>query len=276
MKAQIRKPFYHGSKSPHGVLGQWIISMLPWEYNSTYVEPFAGMLGVLLGRQPVRCELVNDLDNNLYNWWCCVRDEPKELARLISATPRSRKGLADAYEIIDNPPPDMSPVRRALALHIVLEQGIYRRMAHKPTWNIKVNPAGMRRDLLWTGSEIYPLADRFKDVQIENRDALEVLERVCDEPAAVVYCDPPYPTADTTPYRERKFDIERMTGILRQAKARVAISGYGDEWDALGWSKSENNIRTALIHHRDVRKTERIEVLWTNYEPPNQQTTIEI
>jgi len=250
--------------------------MLPWDYDSTYCEPFAGMLGILLGRQPVRCELVNDLDGNLYNWWCVVRDEPDELSRLISATPRSRRGLADAYKIVDNPPSNISPARRALALHVVLEQGIYRRMSSKPSWNIKVNPRGMRHELHWTGDEIFPLAERLKRVQIENRDALEVLERVCGESVAVVYCDPPYPTADTTPYRERKFDIKRMIDILQQAKARVTISGYGKEWDALGWERHEQSINTALIHHRDVRKAERVEVLWTNYTPPKQQLTIDI
>lgn len=274
-KALLKKPFYHGSKSPYSVLGRWITSLIPWDYDTTYVEPFAGMLGILLGRQPVRGEIVNDLDGNLYNWWCVVRDEPDELSRLISATPRSRQGLADAYKIVDNPS-NAPPVRRALALHVVLEQGIYRRMDSKPTWNIRVKPSGVRQDLIWTGAEIYPLACRLRHVQIENRDALDVLERVCEESDAVVYCDPPYPTADTTPYRERKFDIKRMADKVSNAKATVAISGYNDEWDMLGWERREHSINTATIHGREVRKCERTEVLWTNYAPPNQQTTIDV
>lgn len=278
MKQSLRKPLYWGSKSPYSVLGKWIISMIPWEFETTYVEPFAGMLGILLGRRPVRSEIVNDLDNNLYNWWCVVRDESEALARLISATPHSRRGLIEAYRIVDNPE-GHSPLRRAHALHVVLEQGIYRRMDSEPSWRVAVNPVGARRDLLWTGSEIYPLACRFKDVQIENRDALKVLERVCAEPAAVIYCDPPYPTADTSPYRKREFDIARMSEILmdNSNKARVAISGYGSEWDNLGWVKSENNISTSQIQGlANVKKATRTEVLWTNYPPPNQQVTFDL
>ena len=276
MQPDIRKPIYFGSKSPHSSLGKWVISLIPWEYDTTYVEPFAGMLGTLLGRNPVRAEIVNDLDGNLYNWWCCVRDEPDELARLISVTPYSRQGILDAFHIVDNPPPDLPAVRRAAALHTVLEQGIYRRMDSKPSWRIIVKPSGAKGDLSWTGKEIYPLAKRLKNVQVENRDALKVLERVCEEPDAVVYCDPPYPTADTSSYRERKFDFGRMSEILQDIKARVAISGYGDEWDNLGWVKNEKLVRTVLIHGRDIRQTERVEVVWTNYQPTKPQESLDI
>ena len=45
---------------------------------------------------------------------------------------------------------------------------------------------------------------------------------------------------------------------------KVAISGYGDEWNKLGWYRYEkadsfSDIKTA-VHSK------RVEVLWTNYD----------
>ena len=46
----------------------------------TYCEPFAGSLGVLLQRAPVRHEVVNDTDGWLVNFWRAVRAAPAAVA----------------------------------------------------------------------------------------------------------------------------------------------------------------------------------------------------
>jgi len=271
----MRCPPYYGSKSKNQPLGRWIISMLPWDYMSTYCEPFAGMLGVLLGRQPVASEIINDLDGNLVNWWRCVRDEQDELARLIGLTPWSREVLKEMTEIVQNPPADIPPVRRALALHVLLEQGLFKRMVGNTTWRMKVQPEGASSVRNWTGEEIYPLAKRLRNVLIENRDALDVIKRVGDEPGAVIYCDPPYPTAHTLQYKHREIDVDLFVSVLRGVKARVAISGYGNEWDALGWDRHEKAASASIIKGREVSAGARTEVLWVNYTPPKQQISLE-
>ena len=57
-----------------GGSNRWIRSRLP--VRSAYVEPFAGMLGVLLARPRVSVEVVNDLDGRVVNWWTQVRGPP--------------------------------------------------------------------------------------------------------------------------------------------------------------------------------------------------------
>ena len=47
---------------------------------ATYCEPFAGSLGVLLQRDPVGHEVVNDNDGWLVNFWRAVRAAPDEVA----------------------------------------------------------------------------------------------------------------------------------------------------------------------------------------------------
>lgn len=276
MSKLTRTPPYYGSKSCNQPVGKWIISLLPWERESVYCEPFAGMLGVLLGRQPVASEIINDLDSNLTNWWRCVRDEQDELARLIALTPWSREVLQEMGEIVNNPPADISPVRRALALHVVLEQGLFKRMVGNVSWRLKVDPSGCLSVRNWTGDEIAPLAARLKYVQIENRDALKVIERVGEHPKSVIYCDPPYPTAHTLQYKHREIDVKRMAAVLKECKGRVAISGYRDEWDCLGWERYEKSSYAQIITGHKVSKSERVEVLWLNYTPPVEQRTLDL
>ena len=48
------------------------------------------MAGALLARQPIKREVVNDLNRRIVNRWQAVRDEPAELGRLIDAMPASR------------------------------------------------------------------------------------------------------------------------------------------------------------------------------------------
>ena len=66
---------YYGGKRGYGK-AEWIASFLPWHSDSCYVEPFAGMAGVLFARQPVKVEVLNDLNQRVVNWLRVVRDEP--------------------------------------------------------------------------------------------------------------------------------------------------------------------------------------------------------
>ena len=80
------------------------------------------MAGALLARQPIKREVVNDLNRRIVNWWAAVRDEPAELGRLIDAMPASRAEYEWAVRNMDNP--ELTPIRRALAFHVAVEQSV--------------------------------------------------------------------------------------------------------------------------------------------------------
>ena len=113
---------------------------------------------------------------------------------------------------------------------------------------------------------MHKLAERIWDVQVENRDAYEVLEYMAVVEGAVIYCDPPYVSSDTSPYKHRAIDKERMTELLQSQKGRVAISGYVDEWEHLGWDRHEKDAVAVPVGVNAVKGgLKRVEVLWTNY-----------
>lgn len=120
----------------------------------------------------------------------------------------------------------------------------------------------------WRSERVDALAERLWNVQIENSDALRLLERLAREETAVIYCDPPYYSADHSPYSGAP-DFEALAEALKAQRGRVALSGYPGEWDSLGWHRSESSTvhRPIGAMERGKSPEPRREVLWTNYDP---------
>ena len=254
-KSKLRSLGYYGGKRGYGK-AEWIAEHLPQERNSVYVEPFAGMAGVLLARRPVGQEILNDINGRIVNWWRMVRDQPDELSRLQHNTPRSRAEYDWAVANIDND--DLPPVRRALAFMIAVEQSMFHGDGNAGDFHRLQTGQAIGRV---RGCEILELADRMRLVQLECMDAVKLIKQVAGCPGLVLYCDPPYPTSDTSPYAVADVDRDQLADALLSVHGAAAISGYGDEWDLLGWRREE---RAALRNNLNGQKPLRTEVLWIN------------
>ena len=113
------------------------------------------------------------------------------------------------------------------------------------------------------------VALRFKTVQIENMDALELIKKY-DAPDTLFYCDPPYLQAVRQSAND--YDVEvndiyhrNLAAVLNNIKGRVAISGYDSQlYNVLysGWMKHEAPINRGCENHAPRR-----EYVWTNYDP---------
>ena len=135
---------YYGGKRGYGKT-QSIASFLPHTPDSCYVEPFAGMAGVLFARQPVKLEVLNDLNRRVINWLRVGRDQPDDFGRLVEKTPISRVKYQWALTAIGDE--TLPPLRRALAFHIVVDQSIPRSdTASKSSWRCGYKPATVRRN----------------------------------------------------------------------------------------------------------------------------------
>ena len=106
-------------------------------------------------------------------------------------------------------------------------------------------------------------------MQIDCEDAIDSMARVAHIERAVIYVDPPYLTSDTSPYRYNEVDKDKLTEVLLSMQGNVAISGYRNEWDHLGWRKEEYSTIRVHIYSKSRgqdHSDERTEVLWMNYE----------
>ena len=249
---------WYGGKRGYGK-AEWIASFLPWHSDSCYVEPFAGMAGVLFARQPVKVEVLNDLNQRVVNWLRVVRDYPEDFGSLVEKTPISRVEYQWALTAMDDE--SLPPLRRALAFHVVVDQSIPRSdTASKAGWRCAYTPeAGIRRN--HREDEIRRIGNRLANVQLECNDACILLDRIKDLDYCTIYADPPYCTSDTRRFAVRDFDRDVLAELLMAQRGAVGISGYGDEWDRLGWRRET---RPALRRQISGGTEARLEVLWLN------------
>ena len=253
-------PYYGGKSGGHGSSGRgrWIASLLPGDTRTLYAEPYAGMLGILLQRAPAKLEIVNDLNERIVNWWRVVRDHPDELAQMMRYTPHSEAEYAYALDHLDTG----SDIQRANNLTTVLMQS----MIHgdsPSSWSCRYfykKASGQKR----YNQIVDVLSRRIHRVQLFCRPASKIIERVGRESESIMYIDPPYRYADTSHYSVVMDEREALLALLPRARGKVAISGYGDEWDELDWHRNEFATTWSGIAAIEAVQP-RTEVLWTNY-----------
>ena len=176
---------WYGGKAGYGK-AEWIASLLPWEKESTYVEPFGGMAGVLLRRAPVKCEIFNDLDGRIVNWWRCVRNHRDELGELVEAMPHSEAEYQWAKGAVDDE--NETDLQRALAFYVLATQSISQNLNRGAWCNTYSGTSGHKR---WRGERVAALCERVWGVQLFCRPAGKILERIADFDHIVAYVDPP-------------------------------------------------------------------------------------
>ena len=278
MKRQPTGLRWAGGKGIHSVpQGPWVASMLPQTTECCYVEPYAGMLGVLLQRPPSKAEIANDADGLLVNWWEVVRDMPEDLIYALETTPHSRAEYDKAQACYKAGMADLDKLERARQWTILVSQSIGK-SPNKAGWSIQYshtrgpNRRGASAQIGKWREKITRLAERIKPVQLENRPAVEILDRLADVSHAVIYCDPPYPTAASEFYGNSTLDVNELAEVLLRQTGRVAISGYGGEWNMLGWERHEcPGSSCGTPSNNPSEATRRVEVLWTNYEATQQE-----
>lgn len=264
-KKQIPKGLpYYGGKNPTLELNKWISKIIGQNTKVLYCEPFAGMLGILLARPKSRLEMVNDSNGWLISWWKAVRDYPNEFGLLIDNTPYSRDLYEEAITQIKSICTG-NILQDGLVAHTVITQSLAHGLgARKSSWSVTyADNTSLGK---WYDKNIKILHERIKDVQIENKDCLSILEKTSAKNKAIIYCDPPYQNAKTEDYGKFYIDLDKMTELLLAQKGEVFVSGYDNEWDHLEWERYEHKTICRGIgkSNKIGSATSRTEVLWTN------------
>lgn len=260
----------HGGKF---YLAEWVISHMP--PHTHYVEAFAGGLAVLLRKDPIGVsEVINDLDNELTNFWRVLKDENdfNTFRRRTEATPFSSTEFAEAQ----SRDPDGDAVDRAVKFFVRCRQsrqGLRRDFA---TLSRSRTRRGMNEQVsAWlTAIDGLPeIHERLRRVVIINDDALSVITRE-DSPHTLFYCDPPYVhetrvATDAYSFEMTTDDHERLLETLATVEGKFLLSGYHNGlYDAYarahGWHRVDREI-DCKASSASV-KPKRIESLWMNYE----------
>lgn len=259
---------YHGGKFR---LADWIISHFP--NHETYVEPFGGAASVLFAKTPSKTEVYNDLDNDVVNLFKVLRDPQLsyELAEQLNLTPYSRTEFYNARVESDD------PVEKARRLVIRAQMGFGSAGATKKTTGFRLDTSRGNSSItsIWDQQPkvIIDAASRLKNVMVENRDALSVIEDL-DNEDTLFFIDPPY-VLDTRnmggkAYRHEMTNVEhkKLIELLIQVKGKVIICGYEHPiYDKLNWKKVSKTSAAAGQSGSVLRE----EVLWINPQAEKQQ-----
>lgn len=241
-------------------LADWIISYFP--EHKVYCEPFFGSGAVFFKKKPSYIETINDIDGNIVNLFKVCRECPEELAHLIELTPFARDEFVDCYEI-----ECADKIERARRTLVRFHQSFGTTNSSKTSWrNVQVY-GGPRCATMWNylPDTIRGCAERLKNAQIENIDALKLIQRYNNE-NTLIYCDPPY----LQKLRKRNMYANELTDAqhielldtIKQSKSMIIISGYDNDLynEALaGWDTATKETTAQMGLHR----TEKI---WANFE----------
>lgn len=265
---------WHGGK---WILAPWIIEKFP--QHRIYVEPYGGAASVLLRKPRSYAEVYNDLDDDVVSMFRVLRGpRAKELVDSIIFTPYARSEFKTAYEPTDDP---VEAARRLMIRSFMGFGSDGHNGARMTGFRSTSNRSGTTPAHDWDN---YPdalelIIARLSGVVIENAPAIDVMRRN-DTPATLHYVDPPYVHATRSKahnsskknYRHEMSDAdhEQLLAFLKQLKGRVVLSGYPHplyETEMKGWRRTE---RAALAD--GARK--RTEVLWMNFDPPQEQRSM--
>ncbi len=250
---------YYGGKQQ---LLPTILPLIP--DHDTYTEAFFGGGAVFWGKAPARCEVINDVNGNVVNFYRVLKTKYHELKAAIDGTLHSKEVYKHATAIYAMPWL-FDDVTRAWAFWNATQQAFHHCIYAGWTFDKE----GKRTKTLMNRIDgLMPVyADRLKTVMIEQNDATLIIER-WDNDRAFHYVDPPYLNADQGHYGGyTEVHFERLLNVLSMVKGKFLLSTYPhpvlDEFvKRNGWHQRE------VVMHLSAAKTtgkKKVEVLTGNY-----------
>ena len=163
---------------------KYLLSDIP--NHSSYVEAFAGGVALLLAKDPVKAEVINDTDAELVRLYRCVAHHLDELVRQFRWALVSREMFRWAQlQHVDT----LTDIQRA-ARYYYLQKLCFGGRVRGRTYGTSAG-APPRLNLLRMEEDLSQAHLRLARVTIENLPWSECLRRY-DRPGALFFLDPPY------------------------------------------------------------------------------------
>ncbi|HTO17392.1 MAG TPA: DNA adenine methylase [Edaphocola sp.] len=259
---------YYGGKQG---LVQVILPLIP--KHQTYVEPFVGGGAIFWAKPPSKVEVINDYNRELINFYEVCKNDFVELEKLVRISLHSRSLHSDA-KVIYSHPHLFTRLQRAWAVWVLCNQSFSSKI--DDAWGYdKIRPTSTKRifNKRQSFTEVYAI--RLQNVQIENTDALRIINSR-DYEQAFHYCDPPYFNSDCGHYDGYSpEDYLALLQCLSEVKGKFLLSSYPSK-ELTEFTNNHNwysaNLQREVFVDTNGGKPRRktVEVLTANYELKNQ------
>jgi DNA adenine methylase len=230
--------------------------------HKIYIEPFFGAGGMFFNKPKVDCNIMNDLDSDVFNLFNVVSTRKDELEELFLIMPKHQDLLNHWKENQET-----DEIRKALRF-LFLSNYTFLGKQDTLKLNSRNDVKSLYKGIIETNKMIY-------EVQFANMDFRKFLKSVSIESKELIktfiYCDSPYlNTVDT--YSDSDTWIERDTedlfNTLEETKCKFAMSEF-DHPFILEQAK-QRNLNVIIIGERQNLKNRRTEILVTNYSNSQQ------
>ncbi len=244
-----------------------ILPLIP--EHKIYIEPFFGGGAVFWAKQPTKCEVINDINMNVVNFYEVLKHDYFALRKKVESTLHSRDTYKKALLIYELPYLFAdAPVVRAWAFYVVTNQGFSCKIG---TWGYDRNKRAYTvQNKIDSFAE--ELSLRLKYTQIESNQAHKVIESR-DTKETFAYVDPPYIDTNQGHYGGYTHEhFKRDLNTLAAMQGKFLLSTYPSDilseyTNMHGWYTIEVKKTLSASNGATVRKRkQKTEVLTANYK----------
>lgn len=197
-------------------LAKHILPLFP--EHTCYVEPFAGAAALFFLKEPVKVEVLNDVNSDLVNLYRVVQHHLDEFVRHFRWALSSREifGWLNA-----TPPATLTDIQRAARFFYLQKLAFGSKIEGRSFGTATTAPA--RLNLLRMEEDLSAAHLRLHQVTIERLDWAACVERY-DRPHTLFYLDPPYWGTEgyDVPFGLEHYD--RMAALLRSMEGKAVVS----------------------------------------------------
>jgi len=190
--------------------------------HKAYVEVFAGSAKLLFAKEPGGWEIINDINDDLVNFFRVAKHRPSELAERLE---HDLIAAGRFTELKQEKP--RSEIERALRFIYLVWYSFGSKGEHFASTTIQqLNraKAPVRKSLVRVRTLLSEVAERLRHVLVENRDFADCIGRY-DSRDTFFYCDPPYtdfaPNGRYEPLGERNRELFQ---VLAGIKGKFLLS----------------------------------------------------
>ena len=197
-------------------LAKQLIAMFP--PHVTYCEVFLGGGQVFFRKEPSKVEVINDIDNEVVNFFRCAQQHPEEMVRCLKFVLVGREWFR-LFNVQN--PAGLTDIQRAVRF-FYLQKNCYAGLVRDRHYGAKVvgapgfNPS--RLPELLTN-----VHKRLARVQIESLPFQEFIPRF-DRPGTLLYLDPPYWRRKLYNFNFADEDYRILSDLLSSISGKFILS----------------------------------------------------
>jgi len=190
-----------------------ILPLIP--RHDTYIEPFAGGLAVFMNKEPVKVEVVNDINDEVASFYRYVQYHYNSLLNELEGYLHSR----ETFDLLVNNP-GHTELQRAARWYLLKVSSFSGFGTHYGRDKKSFRGFNRERHI----PLICELKKRLANSYIESKDWEEVVS-FFDKDTAFIYLDPPYCTGDSGIYDAfSEYDMTRVCKRLKLLKGQWLLS----------------------------------------------------